>query len=140
MNPYVLGGGVLIIAIMGFLLKGAYERTGELEAKLEAQAAETIEAADANDTNIATITTLETTIMTMIEERRVDAELRESVLDEREQELTASRAESQRLRDERQDAFNENPDCADLASLRVDFFCPAVADELRQRSISQDSN
>jgi hypothetical protein len=47
MNPYVLGGGVALISILGLMLKGSLERNGELEAKLETQANETLECADA---------------------------------------------------------------------------------------------
>ena len=39
MNMYVIGGAVLTIAVLGFLLKGSYERNGELKAKLEEQRA-----------------------------------------------------------------------------------------------------
>lgn len=134
MNPYVLGGGALVIIVMGVLLKNSYERTGELEAKLETQAAETIEAADANDTCNATVTTLEERIETMVEERRVDTERREQVLVEREQELLRARARADQLEEERQDEIATNQDCADLTSLRVDLFCPATAGQLRERS------
>lgn len=140
MNPYVLGGGAVVIAIMGFLLKGAYERNGELEAKLETQANETVEAADANVTCNATVTELEGRIMTMIEERRVDSERREQVLVEREQEVLQLRARTDQLEENRQDEIDTNPDCADLTSLSLDMFCPATAHELRQRSIGASSN
>jgi len=136
MNPYLIGGAVLTIAIMGFLLKGAYERTGELEAKLETQVEQTQEAADANNTNMVTIKTLTERIAIMVEARRVDTERREQVLVEREADLLRARAENDRLRGEREDEQNENPDCADLASLRVDLFCPATAGQLHERSRS----
>lgn len=135
MNPYVIGGGVVIISIMGFLLKNSYERNGELEAELRNANAATEEAADANVTNIETITTMEATIKTMVEERRVDTVRREKVLDDREQELAQARAVAAKLRKEREEAFNENPDCADLASLSVEFFCPLVGKELTERGI-----
>jgi glycyl-tRNA synthetase beta subunit len=140
MNPYVIGGVALIIAIMGWQLKSSITRNGELTAKLEAQASETIEAADANATNQATITGLEARIKDMIEDRRIDAELRERVLDEREQELIAANARADQLQDERDDEIDTNPDCADLASLSLDMFCPAAAHQLRERSVSEGRN
>ena len=140
MNPYVIGVVALIIVVMGWQLKSSISRNGELEAKLDTQVTETLECVDANKTNLTTVTALESRISVMVEERRVDTARREKVLDERDQELSAAKAEAQKLQDERDDAFNENPDCTDLASLRVDFFCPAVSDELRQRSTSQGSN
>ena len=97
MNPYVIGGGLAVFALMGFLLKNSYERNGELEAKLETQANETLECSDANTTNQETITGLETQIAAMIEERRVDTERREQVLVEREQELARAVARADRL-------------------------------------------
>jgi hypothetical protein len=134
MNPYIVGGMGLLILIMGITLKSSITRNGELEAKLETQAAETLEATDANDSNMETITTLRGRIVTMVEERRVDTERREKILVEREAELVAARTENDTLRGEREDEQEENADCADLASLRVDFFCPATAEQLRQRS------
>jgi hypothetical protein len=140
MNPYLLGGGVLALAVMGFLLKGAYERNGELEAKLETQAAETLEATSANTTNQETITELEARIAGMIEERRADTERREQVLVEREQELLRARARADRLEEERDNEIETNPDCADLTSLSLDMFCPNTASQLRQRSRSAGGN
>ena len=140
MNPYVLGGGVLALAVMGFLLKGAYERNGELEVKLKVQAEQTVEAVDANSTNIITIRRLEKRIDTMIDSRRVDTLERERLLVEREADLLAARAENDILREAREDEQDESADCKDLAGLRVDFFCPATADQLRQRSRGPGSN
>lgn len=134
MNPYVIGGVALVIAIMGWQLKSSYERNGELKAKLATQASETLECADANSTNLTTITTLEDRITTMIEERRVDTERREAVLIEREQEALRANARADQLEEERDDEIAANPDCADLTSLRVDFFCPATAEQLHKRS------
>ena len=135
MNPYVIGGGLAVIAVMGFLLKNSYERNGELEAKLETQAAETIEAADANATNLETITTLENRIATMIEERRVDTERREQVLVERSEQLAAALIRADRLEEERDNEADTNLDCAAYMQLSLDDFCPATAHSLRQRSI-----
>lgn len=140
MNPYVLGGGAAIIVIMGILLKNSYERNGELESKLETQANETLECSDANNTNQETITQLEDRIATMVEERRVEAEEREAILVERSQELARALAEADRLREIRDDEQLENQDCADLNQLRVDLFCPATANSLRQRSRGAGSN
>lgn len=134
MNPWVLGGGAAVIVVLGFLLKGSYERNGELEAKLETQAQETREAADANDTNLETIGRLEARIATMVAQRAADAEKRERLLDEREQELLRARARADELEREREDEQNENQDCADLASLSVELFCPATGQQLRERS------
>jgi glycyl-tRNA synthetase beta subunit len=134
MNPYVIGGVALIIAIMGWQLKSSITRNGELEAKLETQAEETLECTDANASNDETITTLEDRIAAMIEERQVDAAERERILTEREQELLRARAEADRLRELRDDEQAENQDCADLLSLDVERFCPTTADQLRERS------
>lgn len=123
------------MAVLGFLLKNSYERNGELEAKLETQAAETIEAADANATNLETIATLENRIATMIEERRVDTERREQVLVERSQQLAAALIRADRLEEEREDEAETNLDCAAYMALSLDDFCPATALSLRQRSI-----
>ena len=135
MNPYVIGGGLAVVAVLGFLLKNSYEKNGELEAKLATQANETLECTDANTTNQDTITSLETQIADMIEERRVDTERREQVLVEREAELARARARADQLEQERENEQETNQDCADLTSLSLDFFCPATAHQLRQRSI-----
>lgn len=140
MNPYIIGGGILVVTIMGVLLKSSYERNGELEAELRNANAATEEAADANVTNITTITTLEERIKVMVEERRIDTVRREQVLDEREQQLATAVAEAAKLKEEREEAFNENPDCEDLASLSVEFFCPTVGKQLRERASDQSSN
>ena len=92
MNPYIIGGVALVIGIMGWQLKSSVTRNGELTAKLEVQASETLECTDVNATNQTTITALEDRIMVMIEARRVDTELREQVLVEREQELARAQA------------------------------------------------
>ena len=49
MNPYIVGGVALVIAIMGWQLKSSITRNGELEVKLETQVSETLECASAND-------------------------------------------------------------------------------------------
>jgi hypothetical protein len=131
---------VLIIGIMGFLLKGSYERNGALEAELRNANQATEAAADANVTNIETITELQERITVMVEERRIDTVRREKILDEREQELAQARAVAVKLRKEREEAFNENPDCTDLASLSIEFFCPLVGSELRERAGDTSSN
>lgn len=134
MNPWVIGGGAAIIAILGLLLNSSIKRNGELEAKLETQANETRECADANVTNTTTITELEQRIESMIEERRVDTQRREEVLVEREQELLRARARADELERERDNEIETNQDCADLTSLNVGLFCPATAGQLRERS------
>jgi hypothetical protein len=136
MNPYIIGGGVAAIALLGFLLKGSYERNGELEAKLETQAAETQECVDANVTTMTTISELTEEISSMIEERRIDTERREQVLVERERELAAANARADRMERERQDEVLDNEECRNLTMLRVDQFCPATASQLRDRSRS----
>jgi E3 ubiquitin-protein ligase DOA10 len=140
MNPYVIGGTILLIAILSWQLKSSITRNGELSAKLENQAAETLEATDANDTNMITITTLRSRILVMVEERRVDTERREQILVERDTELTQARVENDRLRGEREDEVDTNFDCAELQSLSVDFFCPIAGEQLRQRSRGPGSN
>lgn len=135
MNPYVIGGVAIVIAVMGWQLKSSVTRNGELEAKLEVQASETLECVAVNDSNQGIIDTMVTRMNRMIEERRVDNERREQVLVERERELTLARAETERLRNEREDEIDTNPDCADLTSLSLDLFCPNTAHQLRQRSI-----
>jgi hypothetical protein len=140
MNPYVIGGVAIVIFLLSWQLRSALKENGALEAKLITANEATTQAADANDTNQETITTLEARIVTMVEERRVDAVERDRVMDERDQELAVARAESIKLKEEREEAFNENPDCIDLASLDVGFFCPLVGVELRQRGTHQSSN
>ena len=140
MNPYVLGGAALVIIVMGWQLKSSIQRNGELEAKLETQAEQTLEAANANDTNMVTIKTLTDRIATMVEERRVDTERREQILVEREADLLRARAEADRLRGEREDEQEDNEDCAALAQLDVGSFCPATANQLRERSRGPGSN
>lgn len=137
MNPYIIGGVALVIVILGWQLKSSLERNGELTAKLETQAEETLECTDANATNITSIMKLEARINSMIEERRVDTERREQVLDEREQELLRANARADRLEEERNDEIATNEDCADLTALSLDAFCPNTAHQLRQRSIGE---
>lgn len=140
MNPYLMGGIALLVIIMGASLKSSISRNGELEAKLESQAAETLECVDANRSNITSITELVTQIDEMVEQRRVDTVLREQVLDEKVQELIAAQAETDRLRGIRNDEFDSIPECAELSSLRVGFFCPATGRQLRERSRGENSN
>jgi hypothetical protein len=140
MNPYLIGGMALVILILGWQLKSSLKENGILEANLITANAETNEAADANETNQVTISKLKAENKAMIEERRLDAVRREQVLDEREQELIALRAEAKLLREKRDEAFTENPDCIDLASLSIEFFCPINGGSLRDRSTSQGSH
>lgn len=134
MNPYVIGGMGAAIAILGLLLKGAYEDKGELEAKLKTQAEQTTECADANETNTETITRLETRIATMVEERRVDTARREQVLAERERELNQARARAAELERARDDERESNAECADLLGMDLGSVCPATVDQLRVRT------
>jgi hypothetical protein len=142
MNPVHIGAGIaaLLVIILGGLLKSSYARNGELEASLQTQADQTIECADANSTMKASIIAMQLTIDNMVAKRKADAEERERVLDEREQELAQARARADRLEREREDEQSANPDCADLTSLSLDFFCPATAQQLRQRSIGEGGN
>ena len=140
MNIYVLGGMALVIMILGWQLKASVTRNGELSTKLENQVLETQVAADANTTNMTTISQLRKKIETMIAQRKVDESVLRKVLDERSQELQAARAEADVLRDERDDDIFQNPDCGDLASLDVGFFCSVVGEQLRHRSTDQGSN
>jgi hypothetical protein len=140
MNPYVLGGAALVIIVMGWQLKSSLERNGELEAKLETQVEQTLEAADANDATMVTIMELKSTIESMVEERRIDTEQREAVLVEREAQLLRSRARADELERERDDEIDTNINCAELASLDVGFFCPAIGSQLRERSRGQNSH
>lgn len=135
MNPYLIGGVALVIALLSWQLKSSITRNGELSAKLEVQVGETLECADANTTNMVTVTELETRINTMVEERRIDTVRREEVLVEREQELLRVNARADRLEEERDNEITNNADCADLTSLSLDQFCPNTAQQLRQRSI-----
>lgn len=140
MNPYITGGMALVIIILGWQLKASVTRNGELAAKLENQVSETQECADANVTTVGTVTALESRIATMIEERRVDTAIREEVLDERSQELLRANAVADQLRQERDHEIDDKPDCADLASLSVSFFCPDTGEQLRERSRGPGSN
>lgn len=140
MNPYVIGGVVIVMSIMGWQLKSSVTRNGELEAKLETQVEETQECVDANSSNNSTISTLENQIETMIEERRVDIVRRERVLVEREQELLRANARAAELERERDNEIATNQDCADLTSLDVGRFCPATAGQLRERSRGASGN
>jgi hypothetical protein len=140
MNPYIIGGVGLLIVVMGWQLKSSITRNGELTAKLEMQAGETLECVSANVTNATTITDLEGRMSTMVEERRIESERREQVLIDRSKELAAANiraAELERIRDNEQ---AQNEDCADLTALSLDRFCPATAHQLRQRSIGEGSD
>jgi hypothetical protein len=136
-NPYIIGGVSILVALMAWRLFAAHERIGELEAKLEVQAAETLEATNANDSNQLTIEGLTERIDIMVEQRRVDAEERERILVERDEIVMRLRMESDRLREERQDEIMENTDCAELSALRVSDFCPSTGRQLRLRSGGQ---
>jgi len=135
MNPYLIGGGVAVLSVMGFLLKNSYERNGELEALLDTQVDQTQECVTANLTNDAAITELEVALDAMTAGRAADAAEREAVLVERSQELAAARALADRLERERQDEIDTIPECADLMALSIDAACPATTHQLRQRSI-----
>ena len=135
MNPYLIGGGVAVLSVMGFLLKNSYERNGELEALLDTQVEQTQECVTANLTNDAAITELEVALDAMTAGRAADAAEREAVLVERSQELAAARALADRLERERQDEIDTIPECADLMALSIDAACPATTHQLRQRSI-----
>ncbi len=140
MNPYVIGGGLAIIATLGLLLNHNVQKVGELRAKLDDQKAETQEAADANTTNMETITSLQDALGSCQALRRAEADEREALLVERSQELAAARIEAQRLREIRDDEQAENQNCADLSGLSIGSFCPATADSLRQRSSGPGSD
>jgi hypothetical protein len=140
LNPYIVGGVALVIAIMGWQLKSSITRNGELTVKLEVQASETLECSVANESNNTVITTLEKRVTDMVNERRIDTERREQVLVEREDELIIARARATRLEREREDEMDTNPDCADLTSLSLDMFCPDTAFQLRQRSIGESGD
>lgn len=140
MNPYVLGGAALVIIVMGWQLKSSITRNGELSAKLETQVSETLECTDANATNLTTISNIREQIVKMVEQRRVDTERREQVLVEREQELLRARARADDLEREREDEIANNQNCAELASLDVGFFCPAIGEQLRERSRGAGGN
>ncbi len=140
MNPYIVGGTAIVILGMGWALKSSYERNGELEQKLKNQVTETEEAVAANESNQQAIRRLESRIETMLEERRLEAERRDQVIRDRDIELQVLLEDNERLRKEREEALNENPDCADLASLSIDYFCPTVGAELRERSRGPSSN
>lgn len=124
----------LIVVVLGWQLRAQIKRNGELESKLDQQAQETREAADANNSNMETIATLEARIEVLVAQRRADAEERERVLAERERELLRARARADELEREREDEQEENQDCAALAALDVESFCPATAEQLRVRS------
>jgi chromosome segregation ATPase len=140
MNPYILGGGAALIAILGLMLNSSVKRNGELEAKLEQQALETQECADANQTNDETITKLEASIAKLSDLRRSEAEERERVLAERERELLRARARADQLEEERENEQETNDDCAALTALDVGAFCPATAGQLRERSRGPGGN
>lgn len=140
MNPYILGGGGAIIAILGLLLYNSVQRTGELEAKLATQAQETQECADANETNNQTVTELEARIDALSALRRAEADERERILTERDETMARARALADELERVRDDEIETNEDCAALTGLRVDAFCPAIADQLRQRSRGPGGN
>lgn len=135
MNPYVIGGGLAAMAVMGFLLKNSYERNGELEVKLQTQADQTLECVSANETNDKAISRLEVALRRMTDGRVADAAEREAVLVRRSVELAEARAEASRLERERQDEINTNTECADIMALSIDAACPAATHQLRQRSI-----
>lgn len=130
----------VILVTLGWQLKVQLKRVGELEVKLEKQAQETQEAADANETNQETINRLEANIKRMIDLRRVEQEERERVLAERERELLRARARADELERERDEEIRDNDDCAALTSLDVGTFCPATAQQLRQRSRGSGGN
>ena len=140
MNPYLAGGVALVILVLGWQLKASITRNGELMVRLETQVVETLECADANKSNITSIASLQNRMDIMVEQRQADAEQRELVLVQREQELTAARARADRLEREREDEIDTNPDCADLMSLSLDQFCPNTAFQLRQRSIGESGD
>jgi glycyl-tRNA synthetase beta subunit len=124
----------LIIVVLGWQLRSALKRNGELEVKLDQQAQEAREAADANESNQETIGALAARIAVMVAERAADAEERERVLAERERELLRARARADELEREREDEKNQNQDCAALTALDVASFCPTTAEQLRVRS------
>lgn len=130
----------MIIILLSWQLKSALERKGELTAKLETQASETLECTDANETSFTTITQLEKALEDITADRAADAASREAVLVERDRELSAARAENEVLRGEREDEADTNIDCADLRSLSVGLFCPVAGDQLRERSRGPGGN
>lgn len=125
---------VAIFVLMAWMLHSKTERIGELEAKLDMQAQETREAADANDTNIETIATLKVALSELEATRAAEAAEREAMLVRRSQELSRALAEADELRRIREDEQDENQSCADLVALDVGTFCPAAANQLRERS------
>jgi len=131
-----IAGGVAgaLLVVQTVRLGNAHERVGELEVKLQTQVEQTEEAVAANLTNMQTILLLETTVSDMIIQRLADAEERELELANRDREVDLALQLAEEDRRERLELFNATQSCDELANMRVDLACPAIADGLRERS------
>jgi hypothetical protein len=121
-------------------LGNAKERVGELEVKLQTQVEQTQKAVDANLTNMSTILMLEGTVSDMIVQRQADADERERELENRDREVDLALQIAEEDRRERLELFHATQSCDELANMRVDLACPAIADRLRERSRTGSSH
>jgi len=140
MNPYVIGGVVLVFGVMAWQLKASVTKNGELEAKLETQAQATQTCADANESSVAAIGTLRAEIERIASLRAAEAAERESLLVERDRELTAARNRAAELERERRNEIESNAMCAEVMAIHVDDACPASINQLRQRAFGESSH
>jgi hypothetical protein len=115
----------------------ARDEIAVLGASLEAQKSAIKEAVDANQSNQVTITDLQKRLNELVSQRKTDAEEREKVLSQRDQELAAMRASAAAERRRNRELFRSTASCEGLAELRIDLACPAIADRLRERSAGQ---
>lgn len=112
----------------------AKEEIGALKTVVEVQKGEIEEAVAANGTNQTTITDLQTRLNALVLQRQTEAEERERSMAERERELAAARAETAAERRRNRELFRSTAGCEELAGLRIDLACPAVAERLRNRA------
>lgn len=125
---------MVLVGIQTWRLGNSQEEIGELKAKIFHQVAQTQQAVGVNVTLNTQLDGLATRIADMVEARRLEREEQDRVLAARDEDLAAAVDEARRLEGERDVIFRSTLSCAELGSTRVDLACPAIADQLRQRT------
>lgn len=133
-NLIVSVAGYGIALLFGWLLLNAWERAGELEAKLDNQVNETEEAVSANESNHVAIKALTERLRIMVRDRASDAERRAAELRKRDSDLAQARADAVLAKRQRDEMLSN--ECKTLSEIVVADVCPGTASGLRERSRS----
>lgn len=133
------------LAIVGLALVAQTARvqvaTSKLKAaefQLVAQETQTDAAVAANRSCTDTVKDLERRLQKLVDERAIEASVRDTVLRESERAREAALQAAADERRKRDALWRSTQSCAGLASLRVSAACADVADRVRERTARRD--